>query len=78
MCLSLMLMDAGKPLTSTVISKMDYTLPKTAIGWGYWVLMLAHFATMFNAYRPATLFMGQVGPRHMQLVMETSGQSFET
>jgi hypothetical protein len=33
---------------------------QSGIAWGYWVLMLAHFATMFNAYRPSTLFVGEV------------------
>lgn len=41
---------------------MDFCLPTSALAWGYWFMMLQHFATMFNAYMPDVLFTGTVSP----------------
>eukprot|EP00878_Enallax_costatus_P023677 GHUV01025208.1.p1 GENE.GHUV01025208.1~~GHUV01025208.1.p1 ORF type:complete len:244 (+),score=65.96 GHUV01025208.1:195-926(+) len=50
------------PAPGTVVRMMDFLLPTSALAWGYWFMMLQHFATMFNAYMPDVLFAGAVSP----------------
>lgn len=41
---------------------MDFLPPQTGTAWGYFAIMMAHFFTMFEAFAPEVLFIGQITP----------------